>query len=126
MSTTSILLGVLGVALSFMAPEISASVNFVNGAIALQMLGATYFAFAMVNWMAKGTLIGGIYGRPIATGNFTHFAIGALALIKHVMNTDASSYLLVLAAAYSVFALVFGLMLFTSPKLNTDSAAARS
>jgi len=40
------------------------------------------FGFAMINWTAKTSLLGWIYGRPIPIGNFAHYAIAALALLK--------------------------------------------
>jgi len=31
----------------------------------MQIIGSFYFAFAILNWMSKGSIIGGIYNRPI-------------------------------------------------------------
>ena len=42
--------------------------------------------FAMLNWMAKGVIIGGIYSRPIVIANLAHFLIGDLELIKAVIH----------------------------------------
>jgi hypothetical protein len=30
----------------------------------IQMMGALYLGFAILNWTARGVLIGGIYARP--------------------------------------------------------------
>jgi len=76
----------------------------------VQIAGALYFGFAILNWTAKGTLLGGIYGRPIVLANFTHFAIGAITLLKVPGQTEAG--LLVGVVAYSVFAAWFGYVLF--------------
>ena len=43
--------------------------------ILMQTLGSLYFGLAMLNWMSKGNLIGGIYNRPIVVANLTHFVI---------------------------------------------------
>ena len=48
----------------------------------VQLAGALYVGFAMVNWMAKGNLLGGIYNRAVAMGNFADFGIGAIVLVK--------------------------------------------
>ena len=79
-------MGVLGILLTFIPSEI---LKFLGdpqpqqaAVIALQMAGALYFGFAMINWTARANLIGGIYGRPIAIGNVMHFFIGAMALMN--------------------------------------------
>ena len=48
----------------------------------LQATGALYMGFAVLNWMAKDNLIGGIYSRPVALGNFLHFLLVASALVR--------------------------------------------
>ncbi len=81
----------------------------------LQITGALYLGFAIMNWMAKAALIGGIYSRPLCVGNLWHFMIGGLVLIKASISSTSLKYVLVLAMVYSVFAILFGLVLFTSP-----------
>lgn len=80
----------------------------------IQMMGALYLGFAMLNWMARGVLIGGIYARPIALGNFLHFGMVAILLWKAAVQFEvvqlASS-----AAVFSVFAIGFGIVLFRPP-----------
>lgn len=44
----------------------------------VQILGALYFGFGMLNWMNKGLPIGGIYNRPVAIANLSHFMIAGL------------------------------------------------
>lgn len=72
--------------------------------------------FAALNWMARGSLIGGIYNRPIAVANFLHFLVGGLALGKGA-GTAAAPPTLVwgLAGGYALFATAFGLLLFRHP-----------
>ena len=98
MIASTLVMGIAGVALSFMPQEILNYFGLVNSssinAIVLQVLGALYFAFAMTNWTARANLIGGIYGRPIAIGNLCHFTIAGLALIK-VFLRDHQAVLLV-------------------------------
>jgi hypothetical protein len=79
------------------------------------LLAAALFAFAMVNWMARGTTVGGIYGRPIALGNLTHFFVGGMALLSAVFSGQADPMLLVLLLVYGGFAALFALVLFRSP-----------
>ena len=82
-----------------------------TGMLLVQMMAALYIGFASLNWAARGVLIGGIYARPVAMGNFTHFAIAAIVLTKAAVELGT---LLVapVAAAFVIFALWFGLVLF--------------
>ena len=121
MTASAITAGLMGILLTFAPAEASAFLGWNNEqAIILQLLGAAYFAFGMINWTAKANLIGGIYGRPIAIGNFTHYVIGALALIK-VVSKSYSVALIVLTLIYVAFAVLFGLIFFTHPRLRTTS-----
>ena len=65
--------------------------------------------------MAKTVLIGGIYARPLCMGNFIHFTIAALALIKAAMNNPHLKYVWVATIVYAIFAALFGIVLFTNP-----------
>jgi hypothetical protein len=70
----------------------------------------------MLNRMARANLIGGIYSRPVAVGNFLHFMVGALALLKEVLHGSRVEAVLAGAAVYSVFALWFGSVVFSRAK----------
>jgi hypothetical protein len=118
MTISAFIMGVAGIILSFLPHEILTYLNSSAGGILdgliLQLLGALYFAFAMVNWTARSNLIGGIYARPVAVGNLTHFAIGALALIKGYSSSQ-EALILTLALIYSLFAVLFAIVIFTHP-----------
>lgn len=125
---SSIFLGTVGLTATFLPDEIAS--NFGMNAneyanIIIQILGALYVGFAMTNWMGKTLLIGGIYGKALYMGNFAHFLIGALALLKwNIRNGASSKILMVLLAGYLIFAVVYGLFLFKTPKtvtLNEDA-----
>lgn len=119
MISSCIFLSVLGITFTFIPDEIISSLSVTPNPIStlsLQLLGALYLGFAMLNWMAKGSLIGGIYNRPIAIGNFMHFAVGALALIKIITKIHSHSEMVIsLTVAYFVFAILFGYVFRTNP-----------
>jgi hypothetical protein len=120
MTVTAILLGSTGIILSFFPQEIAAHANMPgDNTVLFQILGACYFGFAMTNWTAKANLIGGIYGRPIAIGNFTHFAIAGLALIK-LTSSHPSTILTGVTIIYSSFAIIFGYIFFRHPVLQAE------
>jgi len=117
MIASAALLAVMGLGMSFMPQEVlgmhgTAPDNAT--VLLLQMAGAVYLGFAMLNWMARGILIGGIYARPIALGNFLHFLMVAITLIKAAI-VFAVVPLAVSAAVFSVFAIWFGVVLFKPP-----------
>lgn len=122
MSISAIILGIVGIVLSFFPKEISNYLDF-RGThpIILQILGALYFGFAIINWTAKANLIGGIYSRPVAIGNFAHFMIGGLALIKLSFSSATLPYIWIAAIIYSIFAILFGYIFFTNPVAKNKS-----
>ena len=71
MRASAVLLGVVGAATTFLPQEIltragAAPVGF--SVVLVQIAGALYLGFAVLNWMAQGNIIGGIYSRPVAIG----------------------------------------------------------
>ena len=81
-----------------------------------QACGALYLGFAVLNWMAKDNLIGGIYSRPVAMGNFLHFFVMAMALVKESVSLPRSAGTFALIFIYVLFAICFGVVLFRHPK----------
>lgn len=123
MIASAIAMVIMGLILIFMSNE---TLQFLNQeqndvlALILQLMGALYFGFAILNWMAKNVLIGGIYAKPLSAGNFTHFFIGGLTLIKIAINGNSTViYIWILTILYIVLAAGFGLVSFSSPKLKS-------
>ena len=117
MSTSAVFLAVLGFATSYMPDKvlgIHGSVPDMPTLLLVQMAGALYLGFAILNWTARGVLIGGIYARPVALGNFLHFAMVAVMLIKAAI-VHGVVQLAISATVFSVFAVWFGLVLFRPP-----------
>lgn len=113
MSTSAALLGIAGVAFTFMPDEIAARAGAGGSGIArlLQLMGALYFALAILNWMARGNLLGGIYSRPIVLGNFFYFAVAAITLMKEAGQMPAP--VLVVLIVHGALAVWFGQVLFS-------------
>lgn len=115
MAASAVVMAMAGVAATFLPHELLVALG-ANSAgrlipIAVQLLGALYLAFGMANWMAKDSLIGGVYNRPLLMGNVLHFVAGALAIFKGI-SSSADTILLATGAVYAVFAVLFGRMLF--------------
>lgn len=117
MMASAVAMAAAGVVASFLPQELlsATGAQASSGAVlAVQMAGALYVGFAAVNWTARGVLIGGIYARPLALGNFFHFAIGAITLIKLVIAAPNPT-LIAVTTPYLLFALWFGRVLFRPP-----------
>ncbi len=108
----------LGILASFLPREIAVHYGVqaeLPATLMIQVGGAMYLGFAALNWMARSILIGGIYGRPVALGNFFHFAVAAITLLKAFAGGLRIVEILAGAAVYGLFAAWFGLVLFTNP-----------
>lgn len=112
---------IIGVLFSFVPDEAVSYLGWNSeSAILFQLAGAMYFGFGMINWTARANLIGGIYGRPIALGNFTHAAIAGLALVKIAMREGGSPAIVGFVVVYLLLAATFGYIFFTHPKLKSQ------
>lgn len=118
MIASAAVLAALGLLLSF-APEETLTFLGQPGTgitpVLLQLAGALYLGFAVMNWTAKASVLGGIYGKAILLGNFLHFTMGALALLKAAIDPGFGTLIWVLTGIYTALVLLFGRMLFLHP-----------
>ena len=77
----------------------------------IEMMGALYLGFAILNWTARGVIIGGIYARPLAMGNFLHFAMVTVMLAREAIDHMALP-LAISSLVFGIFAVGFGVVLF--------------
>ena len=125
MTASALVLAIAGVAATFLPQEAARAIGAANAPLVtllIQILGALYVAFGMANWMARESLIGGIYNRPLATANLLHFTIAALALVKSVSAGQRSTIAIGAAILYSLFAIAFARVMFTSPVTSSSGS----
>ena len=119
MTGCAMLLAASGLALIFVPDEILAYFSLEKNPIILillQISGALYFGFAMLNWMNRKSVIGGIYSKPVVVANLAHFAVAGLALIQALFSDSHwPSAVWMMGALYSVFAVCFGILFFRHP-----------
>lgn len=111
MSGSAVFLGSLGVGVSLFPREILSYFGVQPEEtilIFVSLIGALYLGFALQNWMARAKLIGGIYSRPVAVGNFVHFFAAGLALSKQLITGATDLAFAVVTAGYVLFAVGFG------------------
>jgi hypothetical protein len=114
MMSSAVFLALLGLVTSFLPFEVLA----LHGSepdgptvLLIEMMGALYLGFALLNWTARGVIIGGIYARPLALGNFLHFALVTVMLAREAIDHLALP-LAVSAGVFGLFAIGFALVLF--------------
>jgi ABC-type multidrug transport system permease subunit len=125
LGSSAIILAASGLALTFFPDELAENINLPDDAsvkLLIQTIGAMYFGFAMLNWMSRRSLIGGIYNRPIAIANMTHFMMVGIALTKLMLNKALPQSFWLVTLIYLVYALIFGWLLFTTPNLGQKAA----
>lgn len=119
MTSSVIFLASIGILFSFLPNEVMDYLSIESIAITrlfFNLISALYLGFALLNWMAKGTIIGGIYNRPIAIANLMHFGVGAIALVKVVSNIQIHQEIIIsLTIVYVIFALLFAFIFLKNP-----------
>ena len=122
MIISAIFLAVNGFGFTFFPNEIAGLLinddNYIFILI-LQILGALYLGFSILNWMSKASLIGGIYNKPILIGNLLHFFTASMTFIKLTFKAETNLQLIFsYTIIYSLFTLSFGYVFFTNPSLK--------
>ena len=88
--------------------------------VLVQLLGVLYFSFALMNWTAKDSAIGGIYARPISLANFSHFFSGTLLLAKYLLSNEFNLPILLISILYTIFAIIFYWLVFRATGLKAQ------
>lgn len=115
MAASALFLGLLGIGASFVPQVILSHFGApIEGlpVVLVEVTGALYLGFAILNWMARDKAIGGIYSRPVALGNFFHFVLVAVVLLEELIRGQTGTAFVVGTGAYVVFAACFGYLVF--------------
>ena len=119
MTSSALFCGIIGILLLFLPNEILEYLNVEPTIITilfLKILSALYLGFGILNWTVKGSLIGGIYNRPIALGNLLHFVVGSIELVKVISNVQTHREIIIfLTALYIIFGVLFAYVLKNNP-----------
>ena len=119
MIASAVFFGIIGLGLTFLPEELYGYLSTERNQTALlilQIFGAAYLGFAMLNWMTRNNLIGGIYGKPLIIGNLVHFLVSSFALIKILGKIENHfEIILTLTIIYAAFTIGFGFVFMTNP-----------
>lgn len=115
MTASAVYTGLLGLAAALFEEAIlslfgAAADDF--SVVLVGVVGALYIGYAVLNWMARGNLIGGVYSRPVAMGNFAHFLAVGVLLSQQIPSTSHTVELALPAGFSVVFAAAFGWVVF--------------
>lgn len=115
--------GMMGLLTSFLPQEVLKITDLPTSPVnvlLLQIMSAFYIGLAMINYMSKDAVIGGIYNRPILMGNIAYHSIASIALVKYALNQGLfSTTLITLTVVYCILSLGFLKLFFVGPDKHT-------
>jgi hypothetical protein len=124
MTSSSILLAAAGIFALFV-PDVLLGMQGVESVISLslliQLMGALYFSFALMNWTAKDSAIGGVYARPVSVGNFAHFFAGTMLLLKVQFSAEFNLLMFVVFIVYAVYTWLFYWLVFQATGITAKN-----
>jgi len=119
MTASAVVYGLFGAVLLFLSKEVLAlDATATNARLIAQLLGAAMLGMAAMNWIARGSILGGIYGRAILAGNFTYTFISLLISLRAWFAASENGWLGFSAAFYFILFGGFGFLLFGKPRLG--------
>lgn len=118
MTATSVVFGGVSVVVLFAPVQLLSWLGYQKASgltLLLQVLGVLLYAMALLNWMARKHVIGGIHARPITMANLAHCFAGSLVLGKHVASGNSSPVIVGGLAVYlGLLAGFYGLVFHSS------------
>jgi len=119
--TAAVLLGSGGWVLLFLPAEVGARLGLIRpgeATVALELFGGALLSVGMLNWLARGAIYGGIYGRPIALADFLFCGITGATLLRVAVRGGVGGAggalpgLLAVGGAFFLLTVGFGWILF--------------
>ena len=111
MVTSAALTGAAGLALLFAPGEVY---RLAAGAPApaategaLQLWAAALLGLGAVDWVGRGIVLGGIYGRALVLGNLAHWTIGALVALRALFDHPGLPALWIVTEVCGALAFLF-------------------
>lgn len=116
LATSALGLGAVGVAALFMPEAVGTFFGLATtGGVGMQVAAAGFLALAALNWMGRGAIYGGIFGRPIIVANLMFGGVSSLSSISALLDGRAEPRLWLLAALLGLHTLAFGWLLRSPP-----------
>ena len=125
MIVSAIFMAAIGLAASFMPSELLDLADAWSEVVEVslvQVLGALYLGFALLNWTARSHIASGIYSRPIVLGNFMHTGLVSVILGKLWLANYHTLPVIIGLVIYAIFAICFAIVLLRLNKINQTNA----
>lgn len=126
MTASAVFMAVLGFGASIFADEILRHFGYPPegfGVVLVKIVAGLYLGLAVLNWMARDNLIGGIYSRPVAMANFAHFLVVTVVFVSRLPGSATLAEYAVTAGVNGLFAASFGFVLFGGGPGEASGAA---
>lgn len=113
MVASSLCLAFAGLVCLFVPSQLPSLLGLTNSSpVLVQVSAALYLGFAGANWTARGSMIGGIYARPLSVANFFHFFVGGTVLVTADLDSPMTVAYVAVVIVYLLFAILFADLLF--------------
>ena len=123
MIISAIFMAAIGLAASFMPGELLDLADAWSEVVEVslvQVLGALYLGFALLNWTARAHLTGSVYSRPIVLANFMHTGLVTVIFGKLWLANYHTLPVIAGLVIYAIFAICFAIVLL---RLNNPKQA---
>ncbi len=98
------------VILPLLAADIPRSATWLS-----ELIGAGWLGLAALNWLSRGSVLGGIYGRPVIIANLALYLVSALVLVRVIVNNDTNRLGWIMAPTALLLAATYGWLLLRGP-----------
>jgi hypothetical protein len=88
--------------------------QYTNNSFFIQLFGAAFLGFGVMNWTVRRSLLGGICGKAVIVGNQVHLTVGTLLVVKHVFLAESSVIYWAFASIFCIDVVLFLYLTFDS------------
>ena len=122
-TTSAVVLATCGIGLIFGSGEVSKSLfGDSSNSMPVSLWGGAMLGFGAMNWVARHSILGGIYGRAVVVGNQVHFFVGTMILLRLTLTTDRPWPFVATFCVYLLHAVLFSYLMFGASGIDKNSS----
>jgi hypothetical protein len=84
----------------------------------MQLLAAAWLGFAALDWLSRGTVLGGIYGRPLVVANFGHLLIVSIVFGRATLEGGSGAAAWIVLASFAMLTAAYTQRMFGGPSAS--------
>jgi hypothetical protein len=112
----------MGLAALFFPDEIATGIGLgASAELPLQLASAGLFAIATLNWIGRGAIYGGIYGRPVILANFSFAVVLTGTLVRASLDGKIGVWGWILSAVFLLHTLWAWVVMRSHPNAPASS-----